>query len=132
MYDWTVKPPTLVLHKRRMVGRTRATGVVERYCQMDDEFIFYDDGTFSTTQGDVWAESYMGGNNECLTDESLVSPFDVFGSGTHAFSATDTITVNGLGAFIGFNKAAKIAERRHRYSGISHHLRCRVQQQRRR
>ena len=48
----------------------------------------------------------MGGNNECLTDESLVAPFDVVGSGTHAFTATDNeITVNGLGAWIGFNKA---------------------------
>ena len=88
-------------------GGLDAAGVVERYCQMDDEFIFYDDGTFVyETQGDVWAESYMGGNNECLTDESLAAPFDVFGTGTHAFTATDTeITVNGLGAFIGFNKA---------------------------
>ena len=88
-------------------GGPNAADVVERYCQMDDEFIFYDDGTFVyETQGDVWAESYMGGNNECLTDESLAAPFDVFGTGTHAFTATDTeITVNGLGAFIGFNKA---------------------------
>ena len=61
-------------------GGWDAAGVVERYCQMDDEFIFYDDGTFVIdTQGDVWAEGYMGGNNECLTDESLVAPFDVFG-----------------------------------------------------
>ena len=82
-------------------GGLDAAGVVERYCQMDDEFIFYDDGTFVIdTKGDVWAESYMGGNNECLTDESLVAPFDVFGSGTHAFTATDNeITVNGLGAW---------------------------------
>ena len=35
-----------------------------------------------------------------------MSPFDVLGSDTHAFTATDTeITANGLGAFIGFNKA---------------------------
>ena len=79
---------------------------------MDDEFIFYDDGTFVIdTQGDVWAESYMGGNNECLTDESLVAPFDVFGSGTHAFTTTGAeITVNGLGAYIGFNKASNEGE----------------------
>ena len=88
-------------------GGLDAAGVVERYCQMDDEFIFYDDGTFIiNTQGDVWAESYMGGNNECLLDEELVAPFDVYGSGEHSFSATGAeITVNGLGAYIGFNKA---------------------------
>lgn len=93
-------------------GGLDAAGVVERYCQMDDEFIFYDDGTFVIdTQGDVWAEGYMGGNNECLTDESLVAPFDVFGSGTHAFTTTGTeITVNGLGAYIGFNKASNEGE----------------------
>lgn len=93
-------------------GGLDAAGVVERYCQMDDEFIFYDDGTFVyDSQGDVWAESYMGGNNECLTDESLTAPFDAYGSGTHAFTATDTeITVNGLGAFLGFNRAYNGAE----------------------
>lgn len=36
----------------------------------------------------------------------LNAPFDVFAAGTHSFTASETeVTVNGLGAFIGFNKA---------------------------
>ena len=75
--------------------------------RLDDEWIFYDDGTMEyTTDGFVWAESYMGGNNECLDETLLAAPMDAFAAGTHAFTATDTeITVNGLGAFIGLNKA---------------------------
>jgi len=88
-------------------GGIDAAGVIERACQLDDAFIFFDDGTFEiATQGQVWAESYMGGANECLDDAALAAPFDVFGSGVHSFTATDTeITVDGLGAWIGFNKA---------------------------
>lgn len=80
--------------------------VAARACQFDDEFIFSDDGTMEyDTKGQVWAESYMGGFDACINDEDLVSPYDVFGSGTHSFTATDTeITVNGNGAFFGFNK----------------------------
>ena len=79
---------------------------IARACQFDDEFVFHDDGTFEyKTQGQVWAEPYMSGGNACANDADLASPYDVFGSGTHAFTATDAaITVNGLGAFLGFNK----------------------------
>jgi len=82
-------------------------GVVERACQLDDEFIFFDDGTLEyVTQGQVWAEGYMGGTNACINDADIPSPYDVFGSGTHMFTSTDTqITAIGTGAFVGFNKA---------------------------
>jgi PKD repeat protein len=88
-------------------GGIDANGVIERACQLDDAWIFFDDGTMQyTTEGFVWAESYMLGNNECVDETLLTAPFDVFGAGTHAFTATESeITVNGLGAFIGFNKA---------------------------
>ena len=88
-------------------GGIDANGVIERACQLDDEWIFFDDGTMEfTTEGFVWAENYLGASGECLDETLLASPFDVFGAGTHAFTATDSeITVNGLGAFIGFNKA---------------------------
>ena len=93
-------------------GGIDANGVIERACQLDDEWIFFDDGTMEyTTDGFVWAESYMGGNNECLDETLLTPPMDAFAAGTHAFTATDTeITVNGLGAFIGFNKAYNAGE----------------------
>ncbi|MFT4664372.1 MAG: PKD repeat protein [Polaribacter sp.] len=80
--------------------------VVTRACQFDDEFIFSDDGTLEyDTKGEVWAEGYMLGADACAPDGDLVSPYDVFGSGTHAFTAAaDQVTVNGNGAFLGFNK----------------------------
>lgn len=88
-------------------GGIDANGVIERACQLDDQWVFYDDGTMEyTTEGFVWSENYMAGGNECIDETLLPVPFDVFGAGTHSFTATDTeITVNGLGAFIGFNKA---------------------------
>ena len=72
-----------------------AAGVIERACQMDDEFTFFDDGTMVfNSQGQVWAEAYMGGSNPCTDDAALTPPFDAFGSGTHSFTATDNeITV---------------------------------------
>ena len=83
-----------------------ANGVVERACQLDDEFIFFDNGTMEySAKGEIFAESYMGGTNACMAEADLVSPFDVYASGSHTYSATDEqITATGLGAFIGFNK----------------------------
>lgn len=88
-------------------GGIDANGVVERSCQMDDEWIFYNDGTLDyVTDGVIWAEGYLGGGNECLDETLLAAPLDAFAAGTHAFTASDTeITVNGVGAFLGFNKA---------------------------
>ncbi len=93
-------------------GGIDAAGVIERACQMDDEFIFKNDGTFEyAAKGQVWAEPYMAGSFLCLNEADLTSPFDVFASGVHSFTATDTdITVMGLGAFIGFNKASNAGE----------------------
>ncbi len=87
-------------------GGIDAAGVIERACQLDDEFIFYDDGTMEfATQGQVWVEDFLGGSNECIDEGDLIAPFGVYASGIHAFTASDTeITVEGLGAYIGFNK----------------------------
>ena len=58
------------------------------------------------TDGVIWAEDYLGFNNECIDETELTPPLDVYGAGTHTFTATDMeVTVNGLGAIIGFNKA---------------------------
>lgn len=87
-------------------GGIDAAGVIERACQLDDEFIFYDDGTMEIdTQGQVWVENFLGGANECIDESMLMSPFDAFASGTHSFTAdANEVTVNGLGAYIGWNK----------------------------
>lgn len=82
-----------------------------RACMLDDEFIFFDDGTFEfDSKGAVFAEPYMLGMNDCVNDEDIPDPYKPLGSGTHAFSVDDsadptTITVTGDGAYIGFSKA---------------------------
>lgn len=89
-----------------------AAGVMERACQMDDEFIFFDNGDFNyDAKGQVWAEPYMGGPNDCIEEADIPTPYDVFASGSHGFEVTEaagndpaTIRVFDEGAFIGFNK----------------------------
>ena len=93
-------------------GGLDAAGVEERACQLDDEFIFLNDGSFNfDSKGQVWAEDYMGGAFACTNDGDLLAPFDVLGSGNHMFSVMEAdgsnparIRVVGSGAYIGFSK----------------------------
>lgn len=87
-------------------------GIVEadlepRACMLDDEFIFFDNGDFVVdTKGAVFAEPYMGGNNECLDDGNVPAPFNALTSGNYTFTATDDmVSITGEGAYIGFSKA---------------------------
>jgi PKD repeat protein len=77
-----------------------------RACMLDDEFIFFDDGSFNIdTKGEVFAEGYMGGTNDCIADGDLPAPFNGLTSGNYTFEATDgTVKVIGDGAYIGFSK----------------------------
>lgn len=89
-----------------------AAGVLARACQMDDEFIFFDNGDFNyDAKGEVFAEDYMGGINDCMAEGDIPSPYNLLTSGNHAFEVTEasgnspaTIRVIGDGAFIGWNK----------------------------
>ena len=92
-------------------GGPSADDLVTRACQFDDEFIFFDNGTFEyKANGEVWAEGYMGGMDACMAEGSIPAPYGVYASGTHSFSAAGgaypdgEVTVVGEGAFIGFNK----------------------------
>ena len=87
-------------------GPSEADVTGARICQFDDEWIFTDGGTMDyDTKGEVYAEAYMGGPDACIPEGDLPAPYDVFGSGSHTFSAdATTITVMGNGAFFGFNK----------------------------
>lgn len=86
--------------------------VAVRTCQMDDEYIFFDDGTFQyDAKGDVWGEPFMLVDNACVEESALQAPYDVLGSGAYSFEATEAggddrakVTVIGKGAFIGFPK----------------------------
>lgn len=94
-------------------GGVDAQGVIDRACQMDDEFIFTDGGTMEyDAKGMVWAEAYMLGPDGCIDEAALVAPYDAFASGTHGFEVIDPaggmdpfkVKVIGTGAFIGFSK----------------------------
>ena len=86
--------------------------VAVRACQMDDEYIFFDDGTFQyDAKGQVWAEDFMLGDFSCTDESALQAPYDVLGSGTYSFESMEasgdnraTVTVIGKGAFLGFPK----------------------------
>ena len=86
-------------------GGIDAAGVIERACQLDDEFIFTDGGVFEIDdKGEVWAEGYMMGANACVDPATLPAPFSGLSSGTHTFSAdATTITVTGDGAYLGWS-----------------------------
>jgi len=90
-------------------GGIDAAGVEERACQMNDEFILSDDGSFTIdVKEDVWAEDYVGGTFSCIAASDLVAPFDVFAGGDFSFEGIEgqpnQIRVIGTGAYIGFNK----------------------------
>jgi hypothetical protein len=80
-------------------------GVTARACYLDDTFVFGADGSFSLGLGDAtWLEGWQGAAEEgCGTP---VFPHD--GSATdytYTHDATaGTITVNGIGAYIGLAK----------------------------
>ncbi|WMN06595.1 PKD domain-containing protein [Marivirga arenosa] len=86
----------------------------ERPCLFNDLFIFKTGGQYEyDTQGDIFAEPYMGLDAGC-TDDTALEGTDAaaWGPGKHSFSltpATDIdpayITVRGTGAFIALPKA---------------------------
>ena len=62
-------------------GGIDAAGVIERACQLDDQWVFYDDGTMEhITDGVIWAEDYLGFAGECIDETELTPPLDVYGA----------------------------------------------------
>ena len=97
------------------IGGTAAT---DRPCAYDDEWTFNSEGDMIyDTQGDIWAETYMGvATDGCQPESVLTGPKAAWASGTHGFeiipgggpNGEDQIKVNGMGAFIGL----RISKRR--------------------
>lgn len=87
--------------------------VIDQSCKFNDEFIFFDDGTFQyNSNGDVWFEDYLGGSNTCIDETALPPIYADLASGVHMFETADgvgmdrpTVKVIGSGAFIGYAKA---------------------------
>ncbi|GAA0743715.1 hypothetical protein [Gaetbulibacter jejuensis] len=86
-----------------------AACVTDRACYYDDEYIFNADGTFSNVLGtDTWVEGWQGGGDAC---GAPVAPHDGSNSATFVYNDIDgTITLNGVGAYIGVPKANNSGE----------------------
>lgn len=96
--------------------QTSEDDITGRPCAWNDEWIFSIDGDMTyDTKGDIWAEDYMGFNFECIDENLLSEQIRPWGSGVHGFvvedkTAVPTLTVVGLGAYIGLPKATNGAE----------------------
>ncbi len=87
-----------------------ADDVNTRVCQFDDEFIFSADGSFlNVLQSSTWVEWWQNSGPEgCGTP---VAPHDGTNPATWAYSASNsTITLNGLGAYLGLSRAVNAGE----------------------
>ncbi|WP_397363060.1 PKD domain-containing protein [Olleya sp. R77988] len=83
--------------------------VTQRACYYDDQYVFGSDGSFSNVLGaDTWVEGWQGGTDTCATP---VSPHDGSGMATYALDlGAGTVTINGVGAYIGLPKAVNTGE----------------------
>ncbi|MCB4798275.1 PKD domain-containing protein [Neotamlana laminarinivorans] len=83
--------------------------VTSRACYYDDEYIFNADGSFQNILGsETWVEAWQGGSDACGTP---VYPHDGSNAATYTYdSASGTVTLNGLGAFLGLPKAYNSGE----------------------
>ncbi|TNJ42557.1 PKD domain-containing protein [Tamlana fucoidanivorans] len=81
-----------------------ASCVSDRACYYDDVYIFGNDGSFQNDLGsETWTEGWQGGGDSCGTP---VAPHDGSNSATYAYNeSAGTLTLNGVGAFIGLAKA---------------------------
>ncbi len=78
-------------------------GVVQRACFFDDAYVFGADGSFSNELGaETWIEDWQGGSNAC---GSPVAPHNG-AAATYIFDENaGTVTLNGVGAYLGIPKA---------------------------
>lgn len=102
-----------------MVGPADGSGVwweisaseaEDRSCVMNDEYTFFQDGTFVfDSKGDVWVENDsplgLGSGDVCADWADLDEVYQPWSGGTHTFKIDGSdLTVNGLGAFLGIYK----------------------------
>ncbi|WP_288982091.1 T9SS type A sorting domain-containing protein [uncultured Flavobacterium sp.] len=78
--------------------------VTTRACFFDDEYVFNANGTFTTVLGSQsWIEGWQGGTDTCGTP---VAPHNGSNAATWTHNTTNgTVTLNGVGAFLGLAKA---------------------------
>ena len=88
-----------------------AEDVTARACLFDDEYVFNADGSFQNVLGtETWNEAWQEGVDADGCG-APVAPHDGSVAATYTHDATaNTITLNGLGAFLGIPKAITGAE----------------------
>jgi len=79
----------------------------ERACFFDDQYKFNANGTFEIVQGtETWIEGWQGGSDSCGTP---VAPHNGSNAATYSSTAT-TLTLTGVGAYLGLAKAINGSE----------------------
>ena len=83
--------------------------VAQRACYYDDQYVFGSDGSFSNILGaDTWIEGWQGGTDTCAAP---VAPHDGTATATYSLDLSGgTVTINGVGAYIGLPKAVNTGE----------------------
>ena len=84
--------------------------VTTRACYFDDHYVFNADGSFQNVMdGETWLEPWQGVDSEqCGTP---VAPHDGSNAATWEYdAASGTITLNGLGAYLGLPKAVNAGQ----------------------
>jgi len=87
-----------------------AEDVTARACYFDDQYVFNADGSFNNVLGtETWLEAWQGvSSDQC---GAPVAPHDGSNAATWDYNpGTGTVTLNGLGAFLGLPKAVNEGE----------------------
>ncbi|MFV9551838.1 PKD domain-containing protein [Algibacter sp. PT7-4] len=81
-----------------------AACVTSRACFYDDVYVFGEDGSFQNVLGtDTWVEGWQGGGDAC---GAPVAPHNGSNPATYTYNETaGTVTINGVGSYIGIPKA---------------------------
>ena len=86
-------------------------GVTDRAVFFDDEYIFNSDGSFQNVMQDqTWVEGWQNGGGAEAAG-APVAPHDGSANATYIHDqSTNTVTINGKGAYIGLPKAVNAGE----------------------
>ena len=90
---------------------TNFAGVTElRACYFDDEYVFYDDGSFQNLQGDeTWLFAWQSGDTDRCG--APVAPHDGSATATYAYDAeSQMLQISGIGAYVGLPGAINGSE----------------------
>lgn len=89
--------------------QNNAADVTTRACLFDDTYVFGSNGTFNNVLGSTtWLEAWQGTADAC---GAPVAPHNSAANATYTYdSVAKTITLNGVGAYLGLAKATNAGE----------------------